>query len=341
MRSCQPAAPVAPPLWRRAAPVLAALVIGALITAIALRVPEPRPATQLTRLSLGAEGVAALNVNGNERDLTITPDGSRVVYVGDSARQIFVRALDQLEPVSIKTGAVLRNPFISPDGQWVGFGEDLFVLKKMPIAGGPAITIARTDSILRGATWLADNTIVFATSNPRTGLQRVPAGGGMASPLTSPDTTRGEYDHLWPSQLPGGRAILYTIVARSGGLGAARVAIYDLDANTSTPLLSGASNAVYVPSGHLAYVAGGALWATPFDSARRTTDGTAVPVVEAVVTTGNGAGIFDVSPNGTLVYGHGPRLRPVRSNTELDRSAREDRADRRTAAPLPAAEDLA
>ena len=30
------------------------------------------------------------------------------------------------------------NPFISPDGQWVGFGENFGFLKKVPIGGGPA-----------------------------------------------------------------------------------------------------------------------------------------------------------------------------------------------------------
>ena len=197
------------------------------------------------------------------------------------------------------------------------------MLKKMPIAGGPAITIARTDSALRGATWLTDNTIVFATSTSLTGLQRVSADGGMPAPLTRPDTARGEFDHLWPVPLPGGRALLYTVIARSGGLAAARVAIYDLEAKTSTPLLSGASNAVYVPSGHLVYVAGGALWAVSFDPDRLTTSGTPVPMLKELVTTGNGAGIFDVSPNGTLVYGHAPGFDPLpRTLSWIDRQGK-------------------
>ena len=50
-----PPVAVARPLWRRAVPVLAALVIGALVTAIAMR-QESRPAPQVTRLSLGADG---------------------------------------------------------------------------------------------------------------------------------------------------------------------------------------------------------------------------------------------------------------------------------------------
>ena len=52
----------------------------------------------------------------------ISPDGSRVVYVGNNGTQLFVRALDALEPVAIATGQI-REPFVSPDGQWVGFVE--------------------------------------------------------------------------------------------------------------------------------------------------------------------------------------------------------------------------
>ena len=157
----------APPLRRRAVPVVAALVIGAVVTAIAIRLQESRPAPQVTRLSLEATGTTALHVNGVEQDLTITPDGSRVIYVGDGGRQIFVRALDNLEPQSLVTGAVLRSPFVSPDGRWVGFVEDFASLKKVPIAGGPAIAVALIDAIIRGAAWLPDNTIVFATNRNR------------------------------------------------------------------------------------------------------------------------------------------------------------------------------
>src|SRR5688572_8870220 len=172
-----PPAPARASLWRRAAPAIAALLVGVLVTAAAMRLSTSRAALAVTRLSLGATGTNAVNVNGNERVLTITPNGSRVVYVGDNGRQIFVRALDQLEPISLATGAVLRNPFVSPDGQWVGFGEDLFFLKKVPISGGPPTVVAHVDSIVRGAAWLPDNTIVFST-NRTAGLQRVSADGG-------------------------------------------------------------------------------------------------------------------------------------------------------------------
>ena len=49
---------------------------------------------------------------------------------------------------------------------------------KVAITGGPPITLASLDAASRGATWAPDDTIIFATSNPATGLQRVSAAGG-------------------------------------------------------------------------------------------------------------------------------------------------------------------
>jgi hypothetical protein len=67
-----------------------------------------------------------------------------------------------------------------------------------------------------GATWGPDDTIVFATTEPGTGLQRVPAGGGTPTVLTTPDKARGEIHHAWPEFLPGGRAVLYHSVRTRG-----------------------------------------------------------------------------------------------------------------------------
>jgi serine/threonine protein kinase len=311
-------------LWSRASPVAASLVVGGLLTTATMQLGPPRRSPQVTRLALTTSGAAAFSASGNYRNVAITPDGLRVVYVGDSGQQLFMRALDQVEPVVLATGRVLREPFIAPDGQWIGF-EELYTLKKVPIAGGPAITLAEIDGVMRGATWLPDNTIVFATNTARTGLQRISADGGMPTQLTKPDPARNEYEHVWPEALPGGTALLYTIINRTGGLGAARVAIQDLQANHSTDLLSGGSNAVYVPTGHLVYVAGGALWGIPFDLGRRATFGTAVPILKEMLTTGTGAGEFDVSANGTLVYGHGPGYDPLaRTLSWVDRQGNQE-----------------
>ena len=123
----------------------------------------------------------------------------------------------------------------------------------------------------RGATWGPDDTIIVATNNAATGLQRVAAAGGPTTVLTRPDRAQGEADHLWPELLPGGRAVLFTITAVTGGLDAAQVAVLDLQTGTRTVLVRGGSHAHYVPSGrgsptraereggHLVYAAAGTL----------------------------------------------------------------------------------
>ena len=86
-----------------------------------------RPATvarRVSRLQVTPSGTAALSIGWNNRDLAITPDGSRVVYVGNRGTQLFVRALDALAPVAVFTGPP-RGPFCSPDGQWIGFVDGL------------------------------------------------------------------------------------------------------------------------------------------------------------------------------------------------------------------------
>src|SRR6185436_11119827 len=118
-----------------------------------------------------------------------------------------------------------------------------------------------------GATWGPDGTIIVATNSVATGLQRVAAAGGPLTVLTQPDRAKGEADHFWPEMLPGGRAVLFTITALTGGLNAAQVAVLDLQTGAQKMLVRGGSHAHYVPSGHLVYVASGALQAVPFDLA--------------------------------------------------------------------------
>ena len=67
--------------------------------------------------------------------------------------------------------------------------------------------------------------------------------------LTRPDRAAGELDHLWPELLPGGRAVLFTITALTGGLDAAQVVVLDLQTGKRTVLVRGGTHAHYVPSG--------------------------------------------------------------------------------------------
>ena len=278
-----------------------ALLAGAAVAGGAIWFATRPPAPRVTRTTITPAAAAALTINGADRDLAIAPDGSRVVYVGANGTQLFVRALNTLEPVAIFTGFP-RGPFVSPDGQWIGFMDGTTSLKKVAMTGGPAVTLATLDGTTRGATWAPDGTMIFATFTTGTGLQRVSAAGGTPEVLTTPDRAQGEADHVWPELLPGGRAVLFTITAVTGGLDAAQVAVLDLETGARTVLVRGGSHAHYVSSGHLVYAAAGTLRAVAFDVDRLETSGTPVPVVPEVVTTDAGGVDAVVAADGTLAY---------------------------------------
>ena len=294
-------------LWQRIAArtgvVLVVAAVATMLTWIAMRPAEPVP-PRVSRLSLASSGAATLTVSGFDRDLAITPDGSRVIYVGNNGTQLFVRALDALEPAAVFKGAP-RGPFVSPDGRWIGFVDNNSTLKKVAVTGGPAVTLATLDGNVLGATWGPDDTIIFGTFLSATGLRRVAAAGGPVTVLTRPDRAQGESGHHWPELLPGGRAVLFTITAVTGGLDAAQVAVLDLQAGTRKVLVRGGSHAHYVPSGHLVYAAAGTLRAVAFDLATLETRGTPVPVVPDVVTTVAGGVDAAVAGDSTLVYASG------------------------------------
>ena len=289
--------------WRRvllvgAAAVVASSTIAVSLTWVAMRQPQPR----VSRLEVLLTGSSEVTVGYNDRDLAITPDGSRLLFVGNRATQIFVRALDALAPVAVFTGQP-RGLFMSHDGQWIGFRDGAGTLKKVRVSGGQPVTLARLDAASPGgATWGPDDTIILASESTATGLQRVSSSGGSVEVLTRPDPAQGELDHLWPEMLPGGGAVLFTITALTGGLGAAQVAILDLETGQRRVLLRGGSHAQYVPSGHLVYGQAGTLQAVAFDLARREIRGIPTTVVPDVVTSSTGGVHAVVARDGTLAY---------------------------------------
>jgi serine/threonine-protein kinase len=124
------------PLWRRLAIYSApALIAGAAIVGGALWFAMRPTPPRVVQVTIATTPATALTIGGADRDLAITPDGSRIVYAGNNGSELFVRQLDALEPVSLYTGAP-RGPFISPDGKWVGFIDNPRTLKRVAITGG-------------------------------------------------------------------------------------------------------------------------------------------------------------------------------------------------------------
>ncbi len=205
----------------------------------------------------------------------------------------------------------VRAPFFSSDGRWIGFFSELDEgqttgairegdLRKISVAGGPPIRICQILGGSRGASWGPDNSIVFATNDLKTGLLRVSADGGEPATLTTPDTGSGELDHHYPSLLPEGRGILFTIVSPAGAELRSQVAVLDSKTGRYKTLVRNAAQATYATGGHIVYRVEGSLWAAPFDLKTLSISGEAVPVVTDVA--GVSAANFAVSSTGTLAY---------------------------------------
>jgi serine/threonine protein kinase len=292
-------------LWPQIGWYALAVTAASLVTVVAVRLQTRTDAPRVSRLELTTSGEAVLNEVPTRR-VALTPDGSRLVYVGGSVvgrPGLFVREMDNLDPVRLVADG--DRPFVSPDGQWVGFIMPP-LLKKVAITGGPSIEIAKIDGGFRGGTWGSDGTIIFAT-NRETGLLRVSSDGGEIEVLTRPDKAKGEPGHIWPHLLPGGHAVLFTISAADGSLAtSANSQIAVLDLRSATPghkiLIRGGSDARYVPTGHLVYFADGSLRAVRFDLDRLEIIGSAIPVLASLATVAGNSGDFDVAQNGTVVY---------------------------------------
>jgi serine/threonine-protein kinase len=247
-----------------------------------------------------------------------------VVYVArhGARTQLYFRPLDQIEPIPIPGSEGAGDPFLSPDGDWVGFFAD-GALKKVPVTGGAPVTLCEAD---RGgsATWGVDGTIFFAPGGEG-GLWRVPAAGGK------PESVRigglpGRTSLLWPDLLPGGAALLFTLGQR-GNSDAAGIATVVMATGEVQAVIDRECCARYASSGHLVFAHAGTLLAAPFDPVRRTITGKPVPVVEGVLfDPGTGAVQFGLSANGTLVYVPAEPALDERTLVSVDRHG--------TAAPL-------
>ncbi|MBV8146419.1 MAG: protein kinase, partial [Gammaproteobacteria bacterium] len=303
----------------------AALVAGAVIVALVLGaytrhllVVSSPPVTRLLMGLQPAESIAGSPETTSQARPTRTafawsPDGHALAFGGGraGAEQLYIRRLDQLQATPLAGTEVATGPFFSPDGQWVGFWAD-DELKKIPISGGPVVTICKAPMI-GSATW-ADGDVIFFDkfAMDRSGIWKVAAGGGPPESVAVPDASKGEFGYHLPHVLPGGKALLFTITHENQRFEDAQIAAKSLTTGQQTILTEG-TDARYVSTGDIVFARNGTLLAAPFDAAKLHLTGAPIGVVDEVMQAvyaknaglETGAAQFDVSATGSLAYAPG------------------------------------
>jgi serine/threonine-protein kinase len=257
--------------------------------------------------------------------VALSPDGRHLVYTANL--RLYLRSMDQLDATPIKgtdgasAGAAGRNPFFSPDGRWIGFWQD-GQLKKVSIDGGPPVVLCAAENPF-GASWTTDNTILYGQGlQGIAGIWRVSAEGGKPEQLVKLEPDKVAEG---PQLLPGGRAILFTLVGRADRA-AAQIVVQSLDTGVRRVVLDPGADARYLPTGHLVYAIEGTIFGVPFDPTTLAVTGSAVPLVDDIAQQ-NVTAHFSIASQGALVYvprdavGGPPQAR--RTLAWIDRQGRE------------------
>jgi serine/threonine protein kinase len=292
--------------WRSVLPwVLAAILGFGLLISLAVLSDMPPAVEKIRRFTIDlSQGMGMAQTD--QPSVAVSRDGRRAaVVVSHEGGQngIYLREMDRLEGQVLPGTEEATGPFFSPDGQWLGFFAE-GKLKKLSVAGGPPMTLCDADFVHRSAAWSRDGIIVFSPST-NDGLYLVPESGGTPQVLTRLNTEEEERTHRFPSLVPGDRYALFTV----GFIGSPEyyedspIDAVHVETGERHRVLTGASMARALPSGHIVYATGGTLFAAKFDLNTAQVTGPAVPVLERVRSfQPSGAAHFAFGDDGTLIY---------------------------------------
>jgi dipeptidyl aminopeptidase/acylaminoacyl peptidase len=311
-----------PSYWPAVAAVclLGAAAIGVWAWLQGRGAPAPEVVRFTHQLPSGHRMVPSWNPN-----VMFSPDGLSVAfsYPVDGVQRTFQRRIDELEQKPLVGAERGSTPVFSPDGRWVAMLDSMDMsLRKVPAGGGAPVPLAGIDLFGRGD-WGNDGFIYFTDQYPG-GVLRISENGGAKEPVTTLNPKKSEFTHRHTQILPGGKAIIFTVV--SAGMESyndARVELQVLGTTQRKILVQGGFGARFSPSGHIVYANAGNLFAVPFDVKSLEATGPAIKVVDGVqMSTNTGSAYFDVSGAGALAYVPGVAEGGQRRLVWVDRQGR-------------------
>ena len=280
-----------------------------------LRTPPSTRPEAVQRFSIRLP-VHAAWVDEDGSGMSLSPDGTLLAYTGSDStgrRHLFLRPMDQLDPVPVPGGAEGGLPFFSPDGQSVGFIGNSGLHRSLVAGGRPEFVCPSRGYV--NATWLERNDIIFGDGSTQ-GLQQCAPDGTVTTLLASDSAESFNLPH----GLPGDRGVLFTI--RRGST--ERLAVLDLQTGAANTLDIVGTDPRYVETGHLVYMSpDGLLRAVGFHLRTLTTSGESQVIAEGVSVGRGGRAQLAMSRGGILVTVGGTTAE--RALELVDRSGRSER----------------
>jgi serine/threonine-protein kinase len=186
--------------------------------------------------------------------LALSPDGSKLAFVGEreGSWELYLRPLDRFEAAPLPGTLGADMPFFSPDSEWVGFVAE-GKLKKVSLADGQVVELARLYSLPGGASWSEDGVIFVAA---REGLIGISENG--EEPRRFTDVSEDLHPE-WPAVVPGGRFVLFSEFPNG-------IHLLSRETGRSTLLVPNGEQPQVLSSGHILFERERTLFVVPFDA---------------------------------------------------------------------------
>jgi serine/threonine protein kinase len=294
------------------------LVTTFALVALAATVARRAPSSNTTPVSFSVLP-AETEANLTAANPVLSNDGTFLVY---ETRNLNIRRLSEIESKELPGTAGGTQPFLSPDGKWVGFYRGNKI-SKVAVAGGEPVDITTVAHDGPGAAFVSNDRILFTPGWVQAPLMSVSAEGGPVTPASTLDKGAGERGHYWPHALPDGRHVLFTIWYAAAGIQSSKIAALDLQTGTHRVLFPGAM--AQYGDGHVLFFRAGQYHIMPFDPVRLTAAGESHPVLQGAFEIAANADALDpisLSATGSVAYMVG-RLYWPRTLTWLERGGKQ------------------